>query len=325
MALAVARLVMADAEWDARESRVLRERFLPSIVRRTDYAQLVTLFEKVIGNDPSAVPALVGLLADQSESVAATSARALGRFSGSASAEALQRAYAEDARAVVRVGALEGLVRMRDSSAASLAREALTTTDPYVQAGGLGALQELGDPANGPAILAFVDANPDLADVDLFETLGKLGDVAGATTVRDRLAVEAKNKESSFDRRVAAARGLERMGQGDLAQGVLDAANAENTSKQFELLRGRITRLSKQHGVAIKDQIVLDTLLRDLNLPIRATQDEWGRPIRAQFVTAGVFHIVSDGPDRRSNSADDLSSAEAFDAYVGRVFPDIFE
>jgi len=98
---------------------------------------------------------------------------------------------------------------------------------------------------------AHIDSHTPDGDADLFEVLGKLGDVPGATTVRDRLAAEAANKAEAFERRLAAARGLEAMGLGSLARRVLDVARAEETFGSLEIVRGKIGTLAVQRGVTI--------------------------------------------------------------------------
>jgi len=37
-----------------------------------------------------------------------------------------------------------------------------------------------------------------------------------------------------------------------------------------------------------------------------------------------AFNVVSDGPDGAAGTTDDLSTTETFDAYVARVFGDLF-
>lgn len=323
-AVAVMVLAIADDGWDAREARAVREGVYLQIESLPDFAQIKDTFEKGLSGDASAAPGLVALLKHVNEDVASTAAQMIGRFPSTTAAQALKDSYATETRLFVKAAALAGLARMKDADGIALARAALQGDDPAMQGAGLGALEALGDPAQGPAILDYYNRHPEEVTGDGLESLGALGDPPGSTAVRDRLLAEANNKRNNFDFRYSAALGLEKMGQAQLIKPILDISNARNTNDNLIVLKGAIERLAATRGVTIKSQVDVDALLRDADVRPRTRQDLWKRPLRAKFVSTGVFHVISDGPDMAPDTADDMSTAEPYDAYISRVFPDQF-
>jgi HEAT repeat protein len=323
--LAAALVVAADEGWDARETRGVRQVIYPAIEHLPDFVQIKETFEKGLAGDATAAPALVTLVKHTNEDVAGTAAEMLGRFPSEAASAALKESYSADPRSIVRAHALAGLARMKDGATASLAIAALSGDDEPLQGAGLGALELLGDNTNSGAILQYLDRHPEEVSGDLLESLGQLGDPPGSTAVRDKLLAEANKKTNRFGLRYSAALGLQAMGLADLVKPLLDYSKAENTNSDMIVLKGAMERLAASRGVTIKGQADVDTLLRDADVTEkRYKTDLWKRPIRARFVSQGLFHVVSDGPDMTPDTSDDLSSGEAWTVYVRRVFPDLF-
>lgn len=323
--LGAALMAAADEGWDAREARGVRQVIYPAIEHLPAFLQIKETFEKGLAGDAAAAPALVALVKHTNEDVASTAAQMLGRFPSPANSSALKDSYSGEPRVMVRAGALAGLARMSDPAAGTLATAALAGDDEMMRGAALGTLETLANSAYAPAILQYLEQHPDELDADLLESLGKMGDPPGSTAVRDRLLAEANNKGQNFDFRYAAARGLQAMGLADLVKPILDYSKAENTNSAMIVLKGAMERLAVTRGVTVKSQADVDTLLRDADVPVkRYKTDLWKRPIRARFVSQGVFHVISDGPDMTPDTADDLSSGEAWTVYVRRVFPDLF-
>jgi hypothetical protein len=322
--LIAATLARADEGWDAQEARFLRDQLYLQIEHLPDFASIKQTFEKAIVGDASAASELATLVRHSNEDVAGAAAQALGRFPSEAASVALRNAYTNNGRFTVRVNALAGLARMRDPATANLALAALNDENVIIQGGGLGALEGLGDSAYSTAILQYMDRqSPGEADGDLLLAVGKLGDPPGSTAVRDRLVSEANKKTNPFDVRYGAARGLKEMGLANLVKPIFDIACARNTNDSLIVVKGAMVALAAKRGITVKGQGDVDTLLRDIQVG-RHKEDTWGRPLRAKFVSQGVFHVVSDGPDTTPDTTDDMSTAETLDAYLDRIFPDQF-
>lgn len=312
-------------EWDARVARVTRERTYRTISDLADFPQIREAFERAFSGDASVAPQLMSLVRHRDGAVAYTAAQLLGRFPSEAASSLLKETYATEERLTVRVQALGGLVRMGDPSAKTLAIAALSSEDQFTQAVGAWALEVLGDSANSLALLAYLDRQGDAIDSESLEILGVLGDSPGSTTVRDRLLVEAANKQRNFGVRLGAARGLAKMGLGNhtLVRHVLDLDLADATIQSLLVVKSKVSRLAASSNVRVKSQEEAEALLRDANLGHHRL-DGWGRSFRVKFVSEGVFHVVSDGPDMTPNTDDDMSSTEPFGAYQRRVFGDLF-
>jgi HEAT repeat protein len=312
-------------EWDARVASVTRERTYRLLQGRADFAQVRDVLERALSGDVSAVPALVGLVSDRDERVAMTAAQLLGRFPSASNSTVLKKTYAEDERLLVRGQALTGLVRMGDAEAAGLVTAALSSEDPGIQGTGLAAVEAVGDGTYSAVLLGFLDRQQGAIAPEWLQLLGRLGDPPGSTAVRERLLAEANNKDRHFDVRVGAAKGLEKMGlagSGPVRR-ILDLHLADGTCQSLLVVEGNVEKLSMDEKVAIKDQGDLDALLREADLG-RHRLDAWKRPFRLKFVSVGVFHLVSDGPDGMPDTADDISSAERWGDYQARVFGDLF-
>jgi hypothetical protein len=315
----------SDEGWNEREARVVRRQVYLAIEHLPDFAQIKTTLEKGLSNDASAATTLAALVSHANEDVASTAAQMLGRFPSPATSMALQNSYSTDRRFLVRAAALAGLARMKDPVAATLARAALQGDDEAMQGAALGALESLGDPAHSSAILDYYARHPGQVSADALQSLGELGDPLGSTAVRDRLLAEANNKDRNWDFRYSAALGLRAMGHEALVKPILDIAKARNTNTRLIVVKGEMEELATKRGLTVKGQLDVDMLLRDADIGTRYRQDLWDRPLRAQFVSQGVFHVVSDGPDMTPNTADDLSTAEPHDTYIDRVFADQFK
>jgi hypothetical protein len=315
--------VHADEDWHAREERGVRELLYPTIKDLPDFTQIQATFDRGLANDTAVAEQLVALLQHSNADVAATAAEMLGRFPSDAGAAALQDCYARDARIDVRAGAMWGLVRMAHPAGAQLASEALFGDDEEMQAAGLGALEESGDSAYASVLLQWVDQAGRRPDQRLLLALGRMGDTPGSTVVRDRLLAEANDKHNLLANRVAAAEGLESMGMATLVKPILDYVIADTTGTTLDSLKRRMRRLAAARGLSVSGQADVDSLLRDVEYSA-PKQDGWERPLRAVYVSRGVFHLVSDGPDAVANTSDDLSTAEAFSVYTRRVFPGLF-
>ena len=322
--LSVAFVAVADEGWNEREARAVREDVCPAIEHLPDFTQIKATFEKGLSNDASAATALAALIGHANEDVASTAAQMLGRFPSPASSLALQNSYSADPRFLVRAAALAGLARMKDPAAATLSRAALQGNDEAMQGAALGALEGLGDPAHSSAILDYYTRHPGQVSADGLKSLGELGDPPGSTAVRDRLMAEANNKSKTLDFRYQAALGLRAMGQEGLVKPIMDYVKAEVTNNRLITVKGLMEDLAATRGLTVKSQVDVDVLLHDIAVRGRDRVDEWDRPLRAKYVSPDVFHIVSDGPDMTPNTADDLSTAEALDRYLDRVFPDMF-
>lgn len=322
--LSMSVMAAPDEGWDAREARGVRTTVYPAIEHLPDFVQVKETFEKALSGDAASAPALMLLLRHTNEDVASTAAQALGRFPSPAVSSALQDSYATDTRVMVRVNALAGLARMKDSVTAPLALAALAGEDETIQGGGLGALEALGDKAHSASILQYLELHPEEETGDLLEALGRLGDPPGSTAVRDKLVGEANDKLSPFAIRYRAALGLKAMGLADLVKPIIDISKANNTNSSLIILKSAMTKLAAQEKRQIRAQADVDALLRDVVVDSRRRKDEWGRPLRAKFASEASFHVISDGPDMIPQTADDLSTAEALDAYIDRAFPDQF-
>jgi HEAT repeat protein len=322
--LAVAITARADNAWDVREARFLREQLYSQIAHLPDLVRIKQAFEAALANDASAASELVALVRHSNDDVAGAAAQALGRFPGERASATLRDVYTRDARFLVRAQALFGLARMRDPATARFALAALNDENVIIQGAGRGALEGLADRAYSVALLQYMDRrSPGEAHGDLLLAAGKLGDPPGSTAVRDRLVSEAHKRTNDFEVRYAAARGLKEMGLAELARPIFDIAYARNTSDSLIVVKSAMEGLAARWGMTVTRQIDVDTLLKNVKVG-RHEQDTWGRSLRAKLVSAGVFHVVSNGPDRAADTADDLSTAEAVDAYLDRVFPDQF-
>lgn len=320
----VALSARADQAWDAREAEHVRRLYL-AFDQLPDFPQIEAAFERGLAGDATVAPALAALVRHANEDVAFTAAEMLGRFPTEMASTALKDSYATDQREVVRAGALSGLARMKDPATAPLALAALASDDEGIRGMGVGALELLGDNRYASAILQYLDQHRSEASVDLFESLGQMGDPSGSTAVRDRLLAEANNKRNRFTTRYHAALGLKSMGLTHLVKPIFDYSDAENTNSALIVLKGAMDDLATQRNVTVRSQGNVDTLLRDVSFPDpRSKQDEWERSLRAKYASVGVFHVVSDGPDMTPNTADDLSTAEAWIVYSNRIFPDLF-
>jgi HEAT repeat protein len=314
-----------DEAWDRREERFVREQLYLQIQHLPDLPAIKQTFEKALSGDASAAPELARLVAHANQHVAGAAAQALGRFPGELASTTLRRAYARDARPLVRSDALAGLARFRDPATSSLAKAALSDPSIVMQGGGLGALRELGDGSNSAAILKYMDrVSPGEADGDILEMVGKLGDPPGSSVVRDRLVAEVNRKTNDLDTRYGAARGLKAMGLEKEAKPILDVVYAKDAWDSCRLVHSAIGLLAKRKGRAIAGQADVDALFREVDVGKNHRQDLWGRPLRLQFVSTGTHRALSDGPDLKPGTADDISSAESFDDYSGRVFADRF-
>jgi uncharacterized protein len=151
-----------------------------------------------------------------------------------------------------------------------------------------------------------------------------LADDPGSTEIRDRLLAAASDKTKKWDARYDAALGLERMGQGHLVKSVLDFQKAEDTNSRFIVVKSKMERLARTRGSAVERQTDAELLLREIDLGARYKTDAWGRPLRARVLAQGELQVLSDGPDKAPGTADDLFSDEPYEAFVERVFPDLF-
>lgn len=316
--------VGADEEWDAREARGVRRTY-PAFEHLSDFAQVKDAFERGLSGDATVAPALVALVKHANEDVASIAAQMLGRFPSEMASTALKDSYATDQRDVVRAGALAGLARMKDPATAPLAIAALSSDDEGIRGMGVGALEFLGDRRYAPAILQYLDQHRAEASVDMLENLGRMGDPPGSTAVRDRLLAEANNKRNRLNTRHSAALGLESMGLAQLVKPILNYSDAVNSNSTLIVVKGAMEDLAVERNLTVKGQAEVDVLLRDIKFSDpRRKQDEWGRALRAKFISPGVFHVVSDGPDMAPETQDDLSTAEPWTVYSNRAFPDLF-
>jgi hypothetical protein len=316
--------VSADEEWDAREARGVRRTY-PAFENVSDFAQVKDVFERGLSGDATVAPALAALVKHANEDVASIAAQMVGRFPSEMVSTALQGSYASDPRLLVRAGALAGLARMKDPATAPLALAALSSDNEDMREIGLGALERLGDNRHAAAILQYLDQHRAEVSVDMLENLGRMGDPPGSTAVRDRLLAEANNKRNRFNTRHSAALALESMGLAHLVKPILNYSDAVNTNSTLIVVKGTMEDLAVERSLTVKGQADVDVLLRDIKFSDpRRKQDEWERPLRAKFVSQGVFHVVSDGPDMAPETEDDLSTAEPWIVYRNRVFPDLF-
>ena len=88
------------------------------------------------------------------------------------------------------------------------------------------------------------------APAELLESLGRMGDPEGSTSVRDRLLQVAQDKSLDFDLRLGAANGLETMGLGESVKAVLDYARCEETSSSLMVVEARM----KSHAAKSRDE-----------------------------------------------------------------------
>ncbi|HKC11250.1 MAG TPA: HEAT repeat domain-containing protein [Vicinamibacteria bacterium] len=318
---------VADQAWDDREAQAVRNKVYLRIASLPDFSQIKQTLELALNNDPSSVPVLLALIGHPNETVAGTAAQALGRFTSSTVSSALQAAFQSDSRSLVRSGALMGLARMKDTATVTLAKSALSDADLIVQGAGVNAIYALGDPANGPTILSFLDQHPgDYSGGDLLEDLARLGNPPGSTVVSDRLLAEANNKMNPFDYRYSAAFGLKTMGLAAQVQGILDRQTASDTYNRMVGLKSAMTALAASKSMSVSNQADVDALVAGATANYsRLKQDLWGNAVRVVFVSSGVFQVVSNGPDQLPNTADDQSTAETWPSYDARMFKSLFQ
>ena len=314
----------ADQGLDEREAGYVRKQYL-ALDHLSDFAQIKAAFERMLSGDASVAPELMALLTHSNEEVASIAAQEPGRFPSETASAALKQRYATDTRLLVRAMALGGLGRMKDPETASLALAALSGDDESMRGAAVGALQLLGDRQHSAALLAYYDRHPEDVSGESLRSLAELGDPPGSTAVRDRLLTEANDKANKWVIRHDAAIGLETMGHADLVRPVLDIGKCYITNHSLIVVKGEMEYLAGERGVTVKGQAEVDALLRDIDVGERYRSDEWGRPLRAEFVSVGVFEVISDGPDMTRGTGDDLPTGEDLDAYLDRVFPDQLE
>jgi HEAT repeat protein len=111
-------------------------------------------------NDPSAVPALLGLLASGDAPVVIESVRALGRIADSSAAPALVKLIqAKDTHPYARVEALDALGGMRAPAVSDLLLDSFTEANPAMRAAALKSAARL-DPEQFVAVLSGLDPDP---------------------------------------------------------------------------------------------------------------------------------------------------------------------
>lgn len=314
-------VVMTDAEVEAR----VRSELFPHLAEIPDGAGIRASFERAFRADATGAQELLALTVHQDEDVALWASQVIGRYATPQVASALGNVFRTDTRLLVRTGALAGLRRSGDSSAAALSIQALGDPDGEMQMLGIIMLQALGDPAQSPALLAYLDS-PDRKPpvVEVLEALGTLGDPPGSTAVRDRLSSEANNKRNDWETRLEAAKGLKRMGQSQLAQLVLDRADSDETYEWAVRYLAATRKAALSLGTSIKSQAALDALLPLVPVPAVNKVDAWGQPLHAVFLREGVFNVVSGGPDQTAGTPDDITTGEPFAAYDARMFSSLF-
>jgi hypothetical protein len=312
---------------DSIENNDLRGDLYPALKGLADGASIKQTFERAMSGDTSTVPALLALLSHSDMQVADWAARMLGRFGSPDVSQAL-KAVANDssARVLVRAGALRGLFRMGDPSTASIARAGLQDLDYWIQIASLATLEGLGDSANSAAVVAFLDSpTRQVHPSAIFDTLEVLGDARGSTVVVDRLAREVNDKSKLMDVRADAALALEKLGRPDLGGRVLDRVNVGAAFETIGVAQFKVKRLATQQGVTISGQGQLDALLSAIDIDgKKPVLDPWARLLRGVFVSPRIFNVVSDGPDKTPNTADDVSTAESFASYSSRMYADLF-
>jgi hypothetical protein len=310
---------------DTIENRFLRGDLYSLLPGLPDGATIKQTFEQAMSGDASAVPSLISLLHHPTPQVAQWAASILGRFGSPQVSQAL-KAVAGDSRNLVRAGVIRGLFRMQDPAAAEFAKSGLQDTNYTVQIASLAALEGLGDSANSATLLLYIDFPKKAVGLSaIFETLAVLGDVPGSTAVVDRLVVEENNKTNDWEDRTAAALALVQLGRADLGPPVLDRIYADEAHGLVQVARHKVQKLAASQGVQVTGQGQVDSLLAAIDVDgKKPVIDPWGQPIRGVFVSAGVFNIVSNGPDRTPGTADDISTAESWSAYDARMFASLF-
>jgi len=313
-------------EWDKDQTRAIQEIVLPLVARLPDGAAIRATFERALSLNPAAVPDLIILMEHANDDVSTSATELLGRIPDPRAAAALKRTLEQDPRSLMKATALTSLGRMRDPEAATLALAALRGSEDLCRGAGGLALGLIGDSANGPAILTYLDsmAASGIVDTGAFEVLAVLGDAPGSTAVRDRLVAEANKKSNAFEDRLEAAYALRKMGLERLVIRLLDRDDAQATIQRILTLKFIVRRAASEEGVALISQSALESVLAEVDSSSKDRKDRWGRPLRVRFVALGDFHIVSDGPDRTPGTPDDMSTAEPFPVYDKRVFADLF-
>jgi TPR repeat protein len=156
-----------------------------------------------------------------------------------------------------------------------------------------------------------------------------LGDSPGSTEVRDRLVARAFDKEAPLDDRFDAAESVARMGLPQLVAPLLERQKVHETHDDMLLIRleaenDESALLGKGRSPSREEVEALAHAALD---GARNSNDAWGRPLRVQvyakdpkYFPWGV-HVLSDGPDGRPGTEDDLSTAEPTWVYDRRRYP----
>jgi TPR repeat protein len=156
-----------------------------------------------------------------------------------------------------------------------------------------------------------------------------LGDSPGSTEVRDRLVARAFEKEAPLDDRFDAAESVARMGLSQLVAPLLERKKVHETHDDMLLIRlgaenDESELLGKGRSPSREE---VEALARAALKAARNPSDAWGRPLRVQvypkdpkYLPWGV-HVLSDGPDGRPGTEDDLSTAEPTWVYDRRRYP----
>ncbi len=156
-----------------------------------------------------------------------------------------------------------------------------------------------------------------------------LGDSPGSTEVRDRLVARAFDKEAPLTDRFDAAENVAEMGLSQLVAPLLERKKVHETHADMLLIRlgaenDESELLGKGRSPSREE---VEALAHAALKAARNSSDAWGRPLRVQvyakdpkYLPWGV-HVLSDGPDGRPGTEDDLSTAEPTWVYDRRRYP----
>jgi TPR repeat protein len=156
-----------------------------------------------------------------------------------------------------------------------------------------------------------------------------LGDELGSSRIRDRLLETALDRSASLDARFEAAESLSKMGFSQPVAPLLEIRKVHASHDDMWLIHLRVeneeVRMLDAGRHPTREEI--EALARETLATARRRDDAWGRPLRtavhpkdSKYFPWGV-DVLSDGPDGRSGTEDDLSTAEPPWVYDARRYP----
>ncbi len=300
--------------WSQNEESYVRTVLLPGLEDRPDYQELARTLDAALNTQPATEIKLRDLVASPESDIASAAVALLARYPSEQNKAFLRQLASADARVPVRNAALGALLRLSTPDIGALLVQALGSSDEELRAGASFLLRRTRDPQYGAALLNYAQGSEDRWQV--FEWVGCLGDPPGATAVRDGLLALARDSGRPQEARLAAALGLEEMGQGALVKDVLDRERADQTHQTLVAVRASIVRAARMRGQPVRNGADAVDLFHAARISRKI--DEWGRDLRIGVTAKSDVVVTSDGPDRLPDTVDDLSSEESLSTWLWR-------